>query len=222
MKKIKILALVLIIVLSTVFLAGCGAKSENGTDAKEQGGKLDTIEGQYEKIRQDFKNIKGELTVENIEKVTGIKPTVIKDGVEEYGSMSYEYKFDYGFDYEAYITMSYSHNPKTIYPYDTTYVELKCPNELFQNNSLDMSSIKEEEFKADINRGIKVSAINNSAGGEGLAKKYQTSYKTGEAYVITMVWSDEKGNYINSSLRGDETVKLEDKTLSFVSYKLKQ
>ena len=219
MKKILNLVLIGLVCFA---LVGCGNK-DNDTNKKEQGGNsAKDISKQYEKIRKDFVAIKSNITVENIEKVTGIKRTTIKDGVEEYGSISYEYKFDYGYDYEAYIKLRYSHNPKSIYKYDTIYVELKCPDELFRNSKLDLSGLTKTEFKAAFDRGIKVSGVNNLAGGEGFASGYETSYKTGEAYITHLVWADTKGNIIKSSLRGGETVALQDKTLSYVSYQLKQ
>lgn len=221
MKKFMSLALIGMLCLT---LTACGSKESTNDDTKKSDKtevKTD-ISKQYAKIKKDFIAIKKDVTVENIEKVTGIKATTIKDGEEEYGSLSYEYKFDYGYDYEAYITVTYSHNPKSVYDYDTTYVELKCPSELFENSDLDLSSLKKDEFKEMVDRGTKVSAINSAVGGEGFAYKYQTSYKTGKADVTSIVWADKKGNYIKSSLRGGETTELDDKTLSFVSYILKQ
>ncbi len=212
----KILSMILIGILCLSFV-GCGA------DTKVQGKKSSgDIKKQYEKIRQDFIAIKKDLSVDNIKKITGIKPTTIQDGVQKYGETIFEYKFDYGFDYEAYIKLYYSHNPKSIYPYDTTRVELKCPDEFFKNSDLDLSGITQEEFKADVDRGFKVSAINNLAGGNGFADRYEKSAKTGFVDVTSLVWADEKGNYIKSSLRGDETVALTDKTLSLVNYTLRQ
>ena len=206
-------------------LVGCGTNKDSNTSQNTENTNKQKNSGdinkKYEKIRKDFIAIEKDLSVSNIEKVTGIKPDVIKDGVEKYGNLAYEYKFDYRYDFEAYITLSYSHNPKTIYDHDTTYAKLKCSNEVFKNNDLDLSNIVEAEFKEDIKRGIKVSAIDNMAGGKGFANEYEKAAKTGNIYPRSMVWADQKGNYIKSSLRGGDDVSLPDKTLSFATFILK-
>jgi hypothetical protein len=232
MKKICVLLISLLVFLS---LTGCGggggdaktedssnpAKSEASDKAEEA---APSIEEQYNTIRENFIQIKtdisnGEISAENIEKITGISPTVIKDGVEEYNNIEYQYKFDYGFDYEAYIEFSSSKSTKSTYPDPTIRLELECPDEFFENSDLDLSGLTQAQFKSELEEGLKVSAVNTYAGGEGFPNQYSRSYD-GTFEVESIVWADGKGNYIDASLAG--TGELADHRLSLVWYNLNQ
>jgi hypothetical protein len=229
MKKICVLLISLLVFLS---LTGCGgggdaktedssnpAKSEASDKAEEA---TPSIEEQYNTIRENFIQIKtdisnGEISAENIEKITGISPTIIKDGVEEYSNIEYQYQFDYEFDFEACI--EFSSSKSTLFPDPTIILRLKCPDKLFENSDLDLSGVKREQFEIDVRRGLKVSTIDRYAGGEGFADQYRRN-GDGVFEVESMVWADGKGNYIDASLSG--TGELASCTLSSSVYQFSQ
>jgi hypothetical protein len=234
MKKIGVLLISLLVFLS---LTGCGggggdaktgdssnpAKSEASDKAEEA---APSIEEQYNTIREDFAEIKtallnGKISVEDIENITGISRTVRADDVEESGKSSYQCEFGYGFDYTAYIYFS-SYTSSTAVDPDRNpmiSIELRCPDDFYENSELDLSGVTGEEFESAVKRGLKVSAVNKYAGGEGFQSKYSL-YK-GDFEVQSIIWADGKGNYIRAPISGSSD-ELLDHTLSYVSYHLNQ
>ena len=214
----KTLYLFLLVILFFT-LIGCSTEKQNNENSKEQvESSIEDVTKQYDEIKQDFIAIKSDMSFENIERITGIKPITILDGVEERDFIKYEYKFDYGFSYEAYIKF-YSNRLNNL---ETTYVELICPDDFFVNLGLNLSEVTKEEFTKKIDKGMKVLEVNNLAGGDGFVSKYKKSTVTNLWEANSIIWADNKGNYIKATLKSGETVDLSDKALSYVFYTLNQ
>jgi hypothetical protein len=70
-----------------------------------------------------------------------------------------------------------------------------------------------------LEKGLTVSALNDYAGGEGFANEC-TRWYDGRFTVDSIVWADENGCYIESSLSGSG--ELPELKLFFASFRLNQ
>lgn len=205
----KILSIFLIGILS-ITLIGCGESKSDDTNVNKKdentSAKKDDKFKKYEKGKKDFLAIKDDLSVENINKVTGIEGKITK----EEGDYQY-YEWDYGEDFVMNITATYNKGSAYIYIY--TYVSFKAPDEALANSDLNFSDIDEAQFKSDLGNDAKIGYVNDLVGGEGFPVEYDNKSDESVVYITKYRWVGSDKNFIEAS------VSTSDESITFASYR---
>lgn len=118
MKKVLSIFLIGVLILTLVCSDESKNDSADGKDKKETtSDKKDDKYKKYEKGKKDFLAIKDDLSVENINKVTGVEGVLTKED----GNYQY-YEWDYGEDFVMNIKATYNNGSA----YTHTFVNFKA------------------------------------------------------------------------------------------------
>jgi len=176
-KRILIISLAIMLVLSLVILTGCGENSNNSSDAPQ----TQQSKGNYD-VFEAIKKIETTTTFEDVNKLLGFEGT-LKSESDANSTLSYKkYRWDLTDNTAIEVTIYDKDNSATI--------EAMYPSEMIANGKVDFSKVN-SEMRKKINEkdGMTYDQVVEMLGGVQGTLDKKTSYD--EAYVWV---NDQRGS----------------------------